>query len=110
MDRATNQAVPFEQLPVASARAGTRGGGGRRIRFLATDVPAVGYKCYTIRQAKTDVPPRSRADSAVENAYYRITLDPGTGAVASLFDKELNRELVDASSPYRFNQYLLATG
>ena len=49
-------------------------------------------------------------DNTIENAYYRVVLDPASGAVRGIFDKELNRELVDASSPYRFNQYVLATG
>ena len=44
--------------------------------------------------------------TTLENTYYRVTLDPETGAVRSILDKELNRELVDASSPYRFNQYV----
>jgi alpha-mannosidase len=30
--------------------------------------------------------------------------------VRSIFDKDLNRELVDSSSPYRFNQYVYVTG
>jgi alpha-mannosidase len=30
--------------------------------------------------------------------------------VKSVFDKELNKELVNTSSPYRFNQYLYVTG
>ena len=52
-----------------------------------------------------------QSDSAtLENSYYRVTLDPETGAIQSIFDKELNRELVDASSPYKFNQYIYVTG
>ena len=37
-------------------------------------------------------------------------LDAESGAVKSIFDKELNKELVNASSPYRFDQYLYVTG
>ena len=39
-----------------------------------------------------------------------MVLDPESGAVKSIFDKELNKELVNTSSPYRFNQYLYVTG
>ena len=46
----------------------------------------------------------------MENAYYRITLDPYSGAVKSIVDKEMNEELVNTSSPYRFDQYLYVTG
>ena len=39
-----------------------------------------------------------------------MVLDAESGAVKSIFDKELNKELVNASSPYRFDQYLYVTG
>ena len=39
-----------------------------------------------------------------------MVLDPESGAVKSIFDKELNKELVNTSSPYRFDQYLYVTG
>src|SRR5262249_37857306 len=45
-----------------------------------------------------------------ENNFYRLILDSSTGSVSSIFDKEVNRELVDRSSPYRFNQHLYVTG
>jgi hypothetical protein len=46
----------------------------------------------------------------LENGYYRIEVDPAAGAIKSLYDKQLSRELVDSSSPYRFNQYLYVSG
>lgn len=46
----------------------------------------------------------------MENAFYRVSLDAASGAVRSIFDKQLGRELVDASSPYRFGQYVYVTG
>lgn len=81
------------------------------VRFMATDVPAVGYKCYQIHAANkaTAELVTSLADS-IENEYYRIVVDPATGAVKSILDKELKRDLVDASSPYRFGEYLYVTG
>ncbi len=48
--------------------------------------------------------------TALENGYYRVVLDPESGAVKSIFDKELNQELVKTSSPYRFDEYLYLTG
>ena len=39
-----------------------------------------------------------------------MVLDAESGAIKSIFDKELNKELVNTSSPYRFNQYLYVTG
>jgi alpha-mannosidase len=82
------------------------------VRFMAHDVPAVGYKCFQIRKAGK--PPTAVSESAknpvTENRYYRITVDAKTGAIQSIFDKELQRELVDPKSPYKFGQYLYVTG
>jgi hypothetical protein len=39
-----------------------------------------------------------------------VVLEPDTGAVQSIFDKELNKELVDRNSAFRFDQYLYVTG
>jgi hypothetical protein len=37
-------------------------------------------------------------------------LDPSSGSIAGVFDKQLGRELVDSASPYKFGQYLYVTG
>src|SRR3712207_8998371 len=55
-------------------------------------------------------PPRSTLFPYTTLFRSRVTLDPPTGSVRSIFDKELGRVLVDASSPYRFNQYVYVTG
>ena len=103
VDIGTNQAVPHQVLETQP--------GFRRIRFLAAGIPPVGFKCYriTTRNSQPQAPPISTS-TTVESPYYRLILDPERGAVRSIFDKELNRELVDASSPYRFNQYVSVTG
>ncbi len=84
------------------------------VRFLAKGLPAVGYKCYAISYNESDpiAPPAAEVkhDTVVENSFYRVTLDPANGAVASIFDKQLNREIVDNNSPYKFDQYLYVTG
>ena len=81
------------------------------VRFLAKDLPPVGYKCFRIEYGKTSMPQTSAApDQVVENAFYKITLASQDGAVASIFDKQLERELVDAHSPYKFGQYIYVTG
>jgi alpha-mannosidase len=94
------------------------GAGYRRVRFLAKDVPAMGFKCYTLQEGheseaggenSAKETPQQLPDT-MENAFYRIQVDAATGAVKSILDKQLNRELVDAASPYRFNQYLYVEG
>jgi hypothetical protein len=83
----------------------------RRVRFLSQDVPAVGYKAYELKPTKEEQPaPPPVTGDTIENPYYRVALDAASGSVRSIFDKELNKELVNASSPYRFDQYLYVTG
>lgn len=85
------------------------------VRFLARDVPSLGYRCYleARRQEHGSTRPGEEAlpaSNVIENEYYRVEIDPEAGAVKSVYDKTLNRELVDTSSPYRFNQYLYVSG
>ncbi len=87
------------------------GPGNVRVRFLASGVPAVGYKLYTIKPvAKEPVVAEEIQGNILENRFYRITLDPSSGSIARVFDKQLGRELVDSSTPYKFGQYLYVTG
>lgn len=103
VDTTSQKAVPFEILSTGPAY--------HHIRFLAQDVPSLGYKAYAMRPAPepATVPPPV-SGGTLENSYFRIVLDPESGAVKSLFDKELNQELINTSSPYRFDQYLYVTG
>jgi hypothetical protein len=82
------------------------------VRFLARDLPPVGYKCFQIRavSGSSAEPLAMETKPVIENKYYRITIDAETGAVESIFDKQLQQELVDPHSPYKFGQYLYVTG
>ncbi|HVU34109.1 MAG TPA: glycosyl hydrolase-related protein [Opitutaceae bacterium] len=81
------------------------------VRFLVRDLPAVGYKCLRLGTAAAPEPrPPVRREVTVENAFYRITVDPASGAIASIVDKSVGRELIDRSSAYKFGQYLYVTG
>lgn len=88
------------------------GSGYQRVRFLAEHVPALGYRVYLLKPpAQTAAAnPAAVPSNTAENDYYRVTVDPARGAVSSLFDKQLKRELVDPKSPYLLNQYLYVTG
>ncbi|MBN1488433.1 MAG: hypothetical protein JXA69_00825 [Phycisphaerae bacterium] len=82
------------------------------VAFLATDVPAVGYRTYRVESAPESAaaPKRFDGTSVLENDYYRVTVDPASGGLASVFDKTLGKELVDASSPYKLGQLVYAAG
>jgi hypothetical protein len=103
VDLVTNQTVPYEVL--------STGPDYHHVRFVAQDVPSVGYKAYAIKPAQEPpVAPLISDIPILQNRYYRVVLDAESGAVKSIFDKELNKELVNTSSPYRFDQYLYVTG
>ena len=104
VDLTTHQKIPLE---VMSDRENFL-----HVRFLASDLPSVGYKCFQVRTVSNPAPVVSSPESnpVIENKYYRITVDVQSGAIQSIFDKELQRELVDNASPYRFGQYLYVTG
>jgi alpha-mannosidase len=80
------------------------------VRFVAQDVPALGYKVYRLRASTTPMTRPTPLNSTVlESPYYRVELDPASGAVRSIYDKDLRRELVDQRSSYRLGQYLYVT-
>jgi hypothetical protein len=102
-DRATKQAIPYLVLG--------EGPNYRKVEFQATDVPAVGYKVFELRKARTPAPePRTSTSTTIESPYYRVQLDPSSGSIRSIYDKELNKELVDTSSSWRFGQYIYVSG
>jgi alpha-mannosidase len=103
VDQTSGKTIPYEVL--------STGPSYRHIRFLAQEVPSVGYKAYAMKQTSEEPPaPQATTEQTIENRYYRVELDPESGAVRSIFDKELNKELVETGSPYRFDQYLYVTG
>ncbi len=115
-DATTNREAAVQTLSVGR---GTPlpgfGGGYRRVRFLAEDIPALGYRVYTLLPKKVSASPTqattvTTASTTFENSYYRVTVDPSAGGISSIWDKELNRELVDKSSPYRFGAYVYVKG
>jgi Alpha-mannosidase len=103
IDTTTGQKVSFEVL--------FSGPNFDHIQFVAKDIPAVGYKVYEMQPSSSPIPaPMTGKSLAMENSFYRVTLDPATGAVKSIYDKQLSRELVNENSPYRFGQYLYVSG
>ena len=106
-----------KQVPVETVHVGKTtplpgfGGGYRRVRFLAEDVPGLGYKLYALRPIKEQEPAASKAEpEMLDSPYYRITIDKGRGTITSILDKQLQRELVDPGSPYAFGAYVYVSG
>jgi hypothetical protein len=77
------------------------------IRFVARDVPPLGYRTYVVSDEKT-APAELAADETagvMESPFFRAALDAKRGRIASLIDKRTGRELVDAAAPQGFGQY-----
>lgn len=103
IDAKTRQPVPLELI----RRVEDENYDG--VRFWADEVPPLGFHCYEITPTgsattASDLP----ISNTVENAFYRITIDPSRGGISSVFDKQLGQELLDTSSPYALDQYVYA--
>ncbi|MCC6396151.1 MAG: glycosyl hydrolase family 38 [Bacteroidetes bacterium] len=73
-----------------------------------SDVPPLGYRTYRLVSGATARPldPPFQPADTVQNTYYRLILDRNTGAIRSLYDRELNRELLDTESPWQMGQFI----
>ncbi|MBD0779876.1 glycosyl hydrolase family 38 [Maribacter sp. ANRC-HE7] len=73
------------------------------------DIPAMGYATYKIEVSdkpnifKPKVLPIS---NTVENDYYKIVIDENNNGLASIFDKELDKELIDPTSNYKLGSFI----
>jgi hypothetical protein len=94
-DPATGRAVPLQRISPDE------------VAFFAVNVPALGYKTYIL---ETGGPVKAASSSAstthLENSFYRLRIRPADGAILSIFDKSLNRELVDSTAGKALNQLL----
>ncbi len=81
------QALPAEVV---------EGLGGRLVRFVCPDVPAMGAKMVTVRAGQGPVGGDLVAQGLViENEFFRVEVDPARGGgICSLVDKRTGRELV----------------
>jgi hypothetical protein len=74
------------------------------------DIPAFGWRQFRIlpasAQPEAPAAPASHDSNRLENAWFSITVDPRTGAIASLIDKETGKELVDQKSEYQLGQVI----
>ena len=97
IDLATGREVPAQ---IMSRRAE-----GAYWVIEVNDVPAMGVKALKI-EALNQKPVQTEAvnTEVLENQFYKIIIDQKTGAVTSLYDKELKQELADKLNPYHLGQ------
>ncbi len=84
---------------------------GNLISFDAEDIPSLGYKTYipVLEPVTASSLPASYIDEKkqiIENSFFKLTINPETGALSSVYDKKNNKELADKNSKDGFGQYI----
>lgn len=84
------------QVAMQTVQSWATSGGRYRISFMA-DLPPLGYRVYKIVKQNSEhtFPTIKANDHLLENENYRVEIDPKTGFVTSLYDKNKNLELLD---------------
>ncbi len=80
---------------------------GRKLRFRSAEIPSLGYALFQLAQGEVATVARrpSAEPPSLENDFYRVTFAED-GTMTGIFDKQLQRQLIDASAPYRCNQFV----
>jgi alpha-mannosidase len=99
------QIVSQEKLP---SRDGFR---RVKIQFIARDIPSLGYKVFHVMPGKKQifeniearpVPMESRMEpnkAVIENAFFRVEVDPWKGVIRSIKDKQQDWEVINQELP-----------
>ena len=70
----------------------------QQIFFSATNIPALGYKCYWLTPSQTlHTKPKRPNSYQLDNAFITVSISATTGQITSLIEKTTNREVL--SSP-----------
>jgi len=80
------------------------------ISFEAENVPSLGYKTYIpvlkpINNKENKLVTIDKKNHILENRFFKLKIDPVTGALSSVYDKKNNKELADPKSDLGFARY-----
>ena len=79
-----------------------------KLGFLASDVPAMGYRTYQYAGSVAAQPASaksSKSANTIENRRFKVTFDAAGNRITSIIDKRSGRELVSQIDHYGFGQY-----
>lgn len=83
---------------------------GRYYAIWAEGIPAMGYKTFEIvlgdGKARRTPAARNSGTTASKTISTGIVFDPASGTIASLYDKELGREMVDPDSEWKLGAFI----
>ncbi len=103
IDISTGSEVPIQLLQKRSE--------GAYWAMDVKDIPALGVK--TMKINVTDQAARQEIQSLqseiLDNRFYRLSVDKASGAISSLYDKELKSELIDPKNPWKLGQAIHET-
>jgi hypothetical protein len=100
---------------LARAQVGETHSDGAYYAIWVDAIPAFGYRKYRIEVVgggtaggrRQSGEARGHPDQPLlENAWYRMVLDPGRGVISSVLDKELGVELVDQGAPWKMGEFI----
>jgi hypothetical protein len=75
----------------------------------AENIPALGYSVYQIEKLdRPNIPllVQDYQNTGLENNFYRIDIDPDTGTITSLYDKEMKTNLVDPNFSWTMGEFI----
>lgn len=80
---------------------------GDKLIFKTSEIPSMGYALFPLSRGDANAVKRQTSSKPpyIENTFYRVTFNED-GAINSIFDKQLLRELVDKSALYQCNQFV----
>lgn len=79
-----------------------------KLSFTARGVPAVGYRVFWASRTSAPLAGGVKANtSTVENQFFRVQVDPTSGAIRSILDKATGREVVAQGGSASLLQILL---
>jgi hypothetical protein len=97
----------------AKAQAVEHHSDGTYWAIWADDIPAFGFKKYLV-QVEENTPEQKQDKEksemvTFENEWYRVSIDNEKGAISGLFDKGLNKELVDPKAEWKLGEFIYET-
>ncbi|MBN1420258.1 MAG: hypothetical protein JXP34_15875 [Planctomycetes bacterium] len=103
VDNASGEPVPMQVL--ARDRIWVR------CLIQAKGIPALGYRTYRVERGAPAAlePPFTSGADFIDNGFVRVEVDPATGAIRSIVDRQAGGEIVAVRGdevPYGFGQYV----
>lgn len=110
IDAATDDQIPFILEPQTNEKFRPR---GQFIRFLARDIPPVGYARYRLAFSGNALSPPAPKLTGTSDGITQLSTDKlaveiglASATIASVIDRSSGRNLVASDSPFGFNAYI----